>query len=141
VDRERPFEADALKIAQEFKDSSAHTYVDFYWSGVIYAGLGDKDEAFRLPQKLSGACRYPALSGSGPVLVRNALRPALRRSAEPNRAATTSMIGGLRIMKRTGRGFLTTPPQAHENNGMGIGTLRKLLSRSACQLPCGFAQP
>jgi tetratricopeptide (TPR) repeat protein len=42
---------DALKIAQEFKDLSAHTYVDFYWSGVIYAGLGDKDDAFRLLEK------------------------------------------------------------------------------------------
>jgi tetratricopeptide (TPR) repeat protein len=42
---------DALKIAQEFKDLSAHAYVDFYWSGVIYAGLGDKDEAFRLLEK------------------------------------------------------------------------------------------
>ena len=36
---------DALKIAQEFKDLSAHAYVDFYWPSVIYAGLGDKDEA------------------------------------------------------------------------------------------------
>jgi len=43
--------ADALKIAKEFKDLSAHAYVDFYWSGVIYAGLGDKDEAFRLLEK------------------------------------------------------------------------------------------
>jgi tetratricopeptide (TPR) repeat protein len=42
---------DALKIAQEFKDLSAHAYVDFYWAGVIYAGLGDKDEAFRLLEK------------------------------------------------------------------------------------------
>jgi eukaryotic-like serine/threonine-protein kinase len=42
---------DALKIAQQFKDLSAHAYVDFYWSGVIYAGLGDKDEAFRLLEK------------------------------------------------------------------------------------------
>jgi serine/threonine protein kinase/Flp pilus assembly protein TadD len=42
---------DALKMAQEFKDLSAHAYVDFYWSGVIYAGLGDKDEAFRLLEK------------------------------------------------------------------------------------------
>ncbi len=41
----------ALKIAQEFKDLSVHAYVDFYWSAVIYAGLGDKDEAFRLLQK------------------------------------------------------------------------------------------
>jgi len=42
---------DALKIAREFKDLSAHAYVDFYWLGVIYAGLGDKDEAFRLLEK------------------------------------------------------------------------------------------
>jgi serine/threonine protein kinase/tetratricopeptide (TPR) repeat protein len=42
---------DALKIAQEFKKLSAHAYVDFYWSGIIYAGLGDKDEAFRLLEK------------------------------------------------------------------------------------------
>jgi tetratricopeptide (TPR) repeat protein len=42
---------DALKIAQEFTDLSAHAYVDFYWAGVIYAGLGDKDEAFRLLEK------------------------------------------------------------------------------------------
>jgi tetratricopeptide (TPR) repeat protein len=43
--------ADALKIAKEFRDLSSHAYVDFYWSGVIYAGLGDKDEAFRLLEK------------------------------------------------------------------------------------------
>ena len=43
--------ADALRIVQEFKRLSAHAYVDFYWSGVIYAGLGDKDEAFRLLEK------------------------------------------------------------------------------------------
>jgi hypothetical protein len=30
---------------------SSHGYVDFYWSGIIYAGLGDKDEAFRLLEK------------------------------------------------------------------------------------------
>jgi tetratricopeptide (TPR) repeat protein len=42
---------DALKIAQELKNLSAHAYVDFYWSGVIYAELGDKDEAFRLLEK------------------------------------------------------------------------------------------
>jgi tetratricopeptide (TPR) repeat protein len=40
--------ADALKIAKEFRDLSSHAYVDFYFLGVIYAGLGDKDEAFRL---------------------------------------------------------------------------------------------
>src|SRR6266852_829733 len=42
---------DALKIAQEFKELSAHAYVDFYWDGVIYAGVGDKDEAVRLLEK------------------------------------------------------------------------------------------
>ena len=42
---------DALKIAQEFKDLSAHAYVDFYWPSVIYAGLGDKDEALGLLEK------------------------------------------------------------------------------------------
>jgi tetratricopeptide (TPR) repeat protein len=42
---------DALKIGKEFKDLSAHAYVDFYWSAVIYAGLGDKEEAFRLLEK------------------------------------------------------------------------------------------
>jgi serine/threonine protein kinase/tetratricopeptide (TPR) repeat protein len=42
---------DALRIAQEFKDLSAHSYVDFYWSGMIFAGLGDKDAAFRSLEK------------------------------------------------------------------------------------------
>jgi len=43
--------ADALKIAQEFRDLSSHAYVDFYAVAEIYAGLGDKDEAFRLLEK------------------------------------------------------------------------------------------
>src|SRR2546425_10187380 len=43
--------ANALKIAQELKDLSSRTYVDFYQLGGIYAGLGDKDEAFRLLEK------------------------------------------------------------------------------------------
>ena len=50
---------DALKIAKEFKDLSAHAYVDFYWSGIIYAGLGENDEAFRLLEK--GAMLYLAV--------------------------------------------------------------------------------
>jgi serine/threonine protein kinase/Tfp pilus assembly protein PilF len=37
---------DALKIAQELKDLSSRTYVDFYQLATIYAGLGEKDEAF-----------------------------------------------------------------------------------------------
>ena len=43
--------ADALKIAQEFRDLSSHAYVDFYAVAEIYAGLGDKDETFRLLEK------------------------------------------------------------------------------------------
>jgi tetratricopeptide (TPR) repeat protein len=42
---------DALKIAEEFQDLSVHAYVDSYWPGMIYAGLGDKDAAFRLLEK------------------------------------------------------------------------------------------
>ena len=42
---------DALKIAQEFRDLSSHSYVDFYLFVGIYAGLDDKDEAFRLLEK------------------------------------------------------------------------------------------
>jgi TolB-like protein len=42
---------DALKIAKEFKDLSSHAYVDFYQFAAIYAGLGDKDETFRLLEK------------------------------------------------------------------------------------------
>jgi eukaryotic-like serine/threonine-protein kinase len=42
---------DALKIAHEFKELSSHSYVDFYLSAAIYAGLDDKDEAFRLLEK------------------------------------------------------------------------------------------
>ena len=42
---------DALKIAQQFRDLSSHSYVDFYLSAGIYAGLDDKDEAFRLLEK------------------------------------------------------------------------------------------
>jgi serine/threonine protein kinase/Tfp pilus assembly protein PilF len=43
--------SDALKIAQQFRELSTHAYVDFYWSAVIPAGLGDKDETFRLLEK------------------------------------------------------------------------------------------
>src|SRR5438309_1599533 len=43
--------ADALKIAKELKDLSSYAYVDFYQVAGIYAGLGDKDEAFRLLEK------------------------------------------------------------------------------------------
>ena len=42
---------DGVRIVKEFRGLSAHAYVDFYWSAVIYAGLGDKDEAFRSLEK------------------------------------------------------------------------------------------
>jgi len=43
--------ADALKIAKEFGDLSSQAYVDFYQLATIYAGLGEKAEAFRLLEK------------------------------------------------------------------------------------------
>jgi eukaryotic-like serine/threonine-protein kinase len=55
--------ADALKIAKEFRDLSSHAYVDFYQFAAIYAGLGDKDEAFRLLEKA-----YEEHSSSMPFL-------------------------------------------------------------------------
>ena len=38
---------DALRMAKQFEALSAHSYVDFYFIAQIYAGLGEKDEAFR----------------------------------------------------------------------------------------------
>lgn len=38
---------DALRIAEEFNGLSSHAYVDYYEIASIYAGLGEKDEAFR----------------------------------------------------------------------------------------------
>ena len=43
--------AAALRIAEGFKDLSSHSYVDFYQFAVVYAGSGDKDEAFRLLER------------------------------------------------------------------------------------------
>jgi eukaryotic-like serine/threonine-protein kinase len=43
--------ADAFKLAKELKDLSSHAYVDPYNVAVVYAGLGDKDEAFRWLEK------------------------------------------------------------------------------------------
>ncbi len=43
--------ADALKIAKEVEELSSHAYVDFYQLATIYAGLGEKDEVFRLLEK------------------------------------------------------------------------------------------
>jgi eukaryotic-like serine/threonine-protein kinase len=53
---------DALKIAKEVEDLSSLSYVDFYQLATIYAGLGAKDEAFRLLergyQQRSAGMRY-----------------------------------------------------------------------------------
>jgi tetratricopeptide (TPR) repeat protein len=54
---------DALRIAEEFKGLPSHVYVDFYEIASIYAGLGEKDEAFRLLEKA-----YAERSGSMPWL-------------------------------------------------------------------------
>src|SRR6201987_66177 len=43
--------ADALKIAKDTEELSSRTYVDFYQLATIYAGLGEKDEAFPLLEK------------------------------------------------------------------------------------------
>ena len=43
--------ADALRIAKEFRDLSLHSYVDFYQLAWVYAGLDDKDEAFRMLER------------------------------------------------------------------------------------------
>jgi hypothetical protein len=40
-----------VKIAQEFKTLSSHAYVDYYELAEIYAGLGEKEEAFQLLEK------------------------------------------------------------------------------------------
>jgi len=42
---------DALKAAKRLEDLSSHTYIDLYFPAAIYAGLTNKDEAFRLLQK------------------------------------------------------------------------------------------
>ncbi|HXY51466.1 MAG TPA: hypothetical protein VEI01_18595 [Terriglobales bacterium] len=53
-------QTDALRIAVEFRQLSRHAYVDFYQLATIYAGLGEKDEAFRLLEKAYNE-RSPAL--------------------------------------------------------------------------------
>jgi tetratricopeptide (TPR) repeat protein len=42
---------EALNVARQFSRLSEHSYVDFYTFATIYAGLGDKEESFRLLEK------------------------------------------------------------------------------------------
>jgi tetratricopeptide (TPR) repeat protein len=65
--------ADALKIAKEVEKLSSHAYVDFYQLATIYAGLGDKNEAFRLLEK-----GYRERSASMPYLVVDPFWDSLR---------------------------------------------------------------
>jgi hypothetical protein len=43
--------AEALRVAREFRALSAHAYVDSYAIAIIYAGFGDKDDAFQWLEK------------------------------------------------------------------------------------------
>ena len=49
--------------SNELKELSTHAYIDFYGPATIYAGLGDKDETFRLLERA-----YEQHSASMPYL-------------------------------------------------------------------------
>jgi hypothetical protein len=55
-----------------FNSLSSHACVDFYQLATIYAGLGEKDEAFRLLGKGYEFSEH-ALSLDRPALIRDAL--------------------------------------------------------------------
>jgi len=78
--------ADALKIAKEFRDLSSHAYVDFYFVAGIYAGLADKDEAFRLLEK-----GYEEHSASMPYLTVDSFWNGMR--SDPRYADLLRRIG------------------------------------------------
>jgi eukaryotic-like serine/threonine-protein kinase len=78
--------ADALKIAQEFRDLSSHAYVDFYLLATIYAGLGEEDEAFRLLEK-----GYEQHSASMPYLTIDSFWYSMR--SDPRYADLLRRIG------------------------------------------------
>jgi hypothetical protein len=42
---------EATRVLDAFNELAAHSYVDFYQVGVIYAGLGNKDRAFQELEK------------------------------------------------------------------------------------------
>lgn len=65
--------ADALKIVRGFNNLSSHTYVDFYQLATIYAGLGEKGEAFLMLEK-----GYEQHSASMPYLTIDPFWDAMR---------------------------------------------------------------
>jgi len=78
--------ADALKIAKEVEELSSHAYVDFYQLATIYAGLADKDEAFRLLEK-----GYEEHSASVPYLAVDPFWDSVR--SDPRYADLLRRIG------------------------------------------------
>jgi tetratricopeptide (TPR) repeat protein len=82
---------DALKIARQLKELSLHGYVDLYQLAVIYAGLGDKDETFRLLEKA-----YEQRAASIPYL---AVDPALDDIRSDSRYADLLRRVGLPQLK------------------------------------------
>jgi hypothetical protein len=84
--------ADALTILRRFNDLSSHVYVDFYQLATIYAGLGQKKEAFRMLEKgYAPAFGEHALSHGRPILGRDAFRSPLCRPAAPDGISAVSV--------------------------------------------------
>jgi len=78
--------ADALRLAKEFKELSLHVYVDPYNIAVIYAGLGEQDEAFRWLEK-----GYEQRSSGMPYLTTDPFWYAMR--SDPRYADLLRRIG------------------------------------------------
>jgi len=77
---------DALKVAEKLKRLSMHAYVDFYCIATIYAGLGERDEAFRWLEK-----GYEERSASMPFLATDPIWYGLR--SDPRYADLLRRIG------------------------------------------------
>jgi serine/threonine protein kinase/tetratricopeptide (TPR) repeat protein len=78
--------ADAVKTAQDLTDVSLHAYVDSYQLAMIYVGLGDKNETFRLLERA-----YEQRSASIPYL---AIEPAFEGiRSDPRYADLLRRIG------------------------------------------------